>query len=134
MCSLLHSYFGASLNHPYYYIVTEYVPNCLEPMLFTAVTPPSQPQLLRIAADIAVGMAYLHGRGVVHRDLKPSNVLVDAMGVVKLCDFGMARLVRQHSVTFALGTVAYTVRPFACSPPTHGLPALPPPLCCSSPR
>ena len=103
------TYFGASMNHPYYYIVTEYVPHCLEPMLFTDPNPPQMERIEKIARDMAKGLAFLHSRGVVHRDIKPSNVLVDDQGVAKLCDFGMARLTRQ-SVTFALGTIAYTVR------------------------
>lgn len=103
------TYFGASMNHPYYYIVTEYVPHCLEPMLFTDPNPPSMEKIEKIARDVVKGVAYLHSRGVVHRDLKPSNVLVDDQGVAKICDFGMARLTKQN-VTFAMGTIAYTVR------------------------
>ncbi|KAM5315662.1 mitogen-activated protein kinase 15 isoform 5-T5 [Glossophaga mutica] len=34
---------------------------------------------------------FIHSGGVVHRDQKPSNVLLDASGLVKLCDFGLAR-------------------------------------------
>eukprot|EP00906_Rhabdomonas_costata_P034460 RCo048497 len=43
--------------------------------------------------DIAAGLAYLHSHGILCCDLKPSNLLVDGSGVVKLADFGLARLV-----------------------------------------
>lgn len=43
--------------------------------------------------QMLTAIAFMHGRRYLHRDLKPQNVLVSAKGIVKVADFGLARLV-----------------------------------------
>ncbi|MFQ5631594.1 MAG: protein kinase, partial [bacterium] len=66
-------------------------------------------EAIEIAGQVAAGLACAHAAGITHRDIKPANIFITKQGVVKILDFGMAKLVGQILTKSgeAHGTVAY---------------------------
>jgi hypothetical protein len=69
--------------------------------------------VLAIGVQTCDGLSAAHAAGVIHRDIKPANLIVTTAGVVKICDFGIARLQHAAGLPYltgaatAIGTSAY---------------------------
>jgi serine/threonine protein kinase len=95
---------ASALNHPHIltvhdigidvgtsYFVTELLEGeSFRELLRKGPLPPKR--AVELARPIARGLAAAHEKGIVHRDLKPENLFLESDGVVKILDFGSARL------------------------------------------
>ncbi len=73
------------------YMVMEHVAGKTLHQLIAA-GPIPVPEVLRLAIQMANALAAAHGAGIIHRDFKPANVMVTDSGLVKILDFGLAKL------------------------------------------
>ena len=51
---------------------------------------------IEIIADVAEALCEAHRHGIIHRDIKPSNVIINERGIVKVLDFGLAKLIGEE--------------------------------------
>ena len=79
---------------------------------FAGAAPMDRSQALDIVRQVAEAVQEAHGAHLVHGDIKPSNLMIEATGLVRILDFGLARqidpLATQASATLeGVGTIAY---------------------------
>jgi len=66
--------------------------------------------VIDLSKQICRGLRYAHNQNVIHRDIKPQNVLLDKTGIVRLSDFGIAKIFSGSDITMtgsAVGTPEY---------------------------
>jgi serine/threonine protein kinase len=93
-----------------YFIVMEYLEgdNLRQKMDREGALPPEE--AVRIATQVLDGLAHAHSKGVIHRDIKPENIHLLPTGLVKITDFGIARLKYEPNLTMdgqIFGTPSY---------------------------
>ncbi len=59
-------------------------------------------EAIQIISEMCAALQFAHDRGVVHRDIKPENVLINEDGVVKVADFGLAKLLGDSPTNLTL--------------------------------
>ncbi|EOY15151.1 hypothetical protein QUC31_000393 [Theobroma cacao] len=95
-------FIGACTRLPSLCIVTEFMSGgSMYDFLHKQKSGFKLPFLLKVAIDVSKGMSYLHQNNIMHRDLKAANLLMDENGVVKIADFGVARVQAQSGVMTA---------------------------------
>lgn len=109
---------ASALNHPNivtiyelglvdsaHYIAMELVEgNTLREVLTSGPIP--MRKLIQIAVQVAEGLAKAHEAGIAHRDLKPENLMVSQEGLVKILDFGIAKLTQRSEELSEMPTLA----------------------------
>ncbi|KAL5669359.1 hypothetical protein ACJX0J_021580, partial [Zea mays] len=80
-------------------------------------------QVSAYTRQILNGLHYLHRRNVLHRDIKCANILVDASGLVKLADFGLAKEMSILSQAKSSKGTVYWMAPEVAKAKPHGPPA-----------
>eukprot|EP01137_Pigoraptor_chileana_P014640 Opistho-2@69515 len=104
-------FMGAILEPGKMWIISEYMPKgSLHDVLHDTSQSLSWPQRINMSKDVARAMLYLHTYKppIIHRDLKSHNMLVDNNFVVKVGDFGFARILASSSVMTQCGTMCWT--------------------------
>ncbi|CAN6721939.1 unnamed protein product [Malus baccata var. baccata] len=105
-------YYGSEMTDDHFYIYLEYVhPGSINKYVQDHIGVMTESVVRNFTRHILSGLAFLHNTKTVHRDIKGANLLVDASGVVKLADFGMAKLLNGQSYNLSLKGSPYWMAP-----------------------
>lgn len=95
-------------TNKYLMIVSEFIPGGDLLNFVRKRTKLNEPTAKYLFKQLLEGLKYIHSQGIIHRDVKLDNILLDANSIIKLCDFGVSKLIKQgDTMTEQCGTPAY---------------------------
>jgi hypothetical protein len=95
----------AGMENGHHFYAMEYVDGeSLEAILLERGKLPWS-EVLDIASQLAPALRHVHDHGIIHRDIKPPNILRTAQGVIKLTDFGIAKVFASRHLTATGGVI-----------------------------
>lgn len=113
----------AQLNHPNlatlfrlfhfegtYFMAMEFVDGETFAQMIRRLGPVPQDRAVPLFKQALAGLGHAHHAGIIHRDIKPSNIMVNKDGIVKVMDFGIAKILGGRGLTATgvrLGTLYY---------------------------
>eukprot|EP00979_Chaetoceros_neogracilis_P016870 scaffold10038_cov267-Chaetoceros_neogracile.AAC.18 len=112
-CAFIISLLGTHQDSSHIYFLTDFIQggNLMSYMINKDVL--SHSECVFFSANIVSALIHIHKKGFVHRDLKPENCLIDKLGYLKLCDFGMAKrlpcIVQLPNGGTEVATLAFTM-------------------------
>ncbi|KAJ1419778.1 Protein kinase domain [Sesbania bispinosa] len=105
-------YYGSEIVGNHLYIYMEYVhPGSINKFIHEHCEAMTESVVRNFTRHILSGLAYLHSTKTIHRDIKGANLLVNESGIVKLADFGMAKILTGNSYELSLKGSPYWMAP-----------------------
>ena len=104
------SIYDVNVREDIKYIVMEYIEGITLRNYMTKRGCLTLREIISYTEQILLALSHAHSKGVVHRDIKPQNIMLLKNGVIKVTDFGIAKLPNAETVTVtdkAIGTVYY---------------------------
>ena len=112
-------FYGAFQDDLHYYIMMEHCPggDLLEYMLKDKKAMSEKKTAAFIAQPLLVTLSHMHALHIIHRDIKLENIFLDAVGRVRLGDFGLTMSMQQEAAISPVGTVEYMAPEVVALPP-----------------